>query len=185
MLCTSKNELRVVSVLLIHLVKEEQVYFVADRPAAVVVLFLTDEAEGLINRTIIVVLSQLKTVPVELTQATGQVFLFVEVEVSTSEVGFRNLVELVKCVSLHRVIGVETNHSISGSISGFVIAETCAVGISVCNWCFVKVDTESQSIKTSSLKETAIAVKLSAGCLLFVVVERGTETFEANDIIAE
>jgi len=121
-----KHVRSIVFVLIVFPIEDEQVDFIADGPALVVVLFLTNEAEGLLSHVFIVNIKLLmKIAKIELAEATVCVIIPPIVEiVGVIEVGFRHLVEVEELLSVRTILIVlEANCRISRSVTRLVITE--------------------------------------------------------------
>ena len=121
---------KIVFVLLVFLIDDEHVDCIADGPALVVVLFLTNEAEALLSNIFVVFIKQLiKIAKTDRAEATVIVFSVLIVEkVGVIEVGFRHLVEVEELLSVRTIcIVLEANNGISRSVARLVITEARAI----------------------------------------------------------
>lgn len=121
---------KIVLVLFVFPFDDEHVDCIADGPAIVVVLFLTNEAEGLLKNKFVVYIKQLmKIAPTDRAEATVLVFSVSIVEKAVAiEVGSRHLVEVEELLSVRTIfIVLEANYGVSRSVAILVITEARAI----------------------------------------------------------
>ena len=119
---------KIVHVLVVFPIDDEHVDCIADGPAIVVVLFLTNEAEGLLSNIFVVFIKQLmKIAKIERAEASVCVVIKSIVE-KPVEVGFRHLVEVEELLRVRTIfIVLEANFGVSRSVARLVITEARAI----------------------------------------------------------
>ena len=132
----SEDETSVVRVLFIVEVEVEHVDRITGTESGVVVLFLANKMEGLRVVKVIIKSCLVSCEPVEVTKASGSIFIIVFIKVAGSEIGLTNLVEVIEVVRPHTVVFVKADHGVASSIVRSVVTETGAVVFFVGRWKF-------------------------------------------------
>lgn len=117
----------------VFLIEVEHVDFIADGPARIVVLFLTNEAESLLNNVLRGVHLLIKIAKIDRTEATELAVMRIIIEHAVNEVLFSHFVKVDKLLSVRTfVIVLEANHRVSGSVTRLVITEARAIVFGLC-----------------------------------------------------